>query len=153
MAGGGGQIQVVQVRGELDLALADSLAARGYAAIGRQARVLLLDVAGVSFCDARGLSALVRIANHADRTGCRYGLIAPQPLVVRILRITGLDQRLPVFTSVNEAAIALGYDTQTPQEEPDDQWPATSQLDTPRQAQRQEHPQRRPRKKGSHDSW
>jgi anti-anti-sigma factor len=62
MAGGGGQIQVVQVRGELDLATADSLAARGYAAIGRQARVLLLDLAGVSFCDARGLSALVRIA-------------------------------------------------------------------------------------------
>jgi hypothetical protein len=37
------------------------------------------------------------------------------------LRITGLDQRLPVFTSVNEAAIALGYDTQTTLEEPDDQ--------------------------------
>ena len=66
MTGGGGQIQVVQVRGELDLALADSLAARGYAAIGRQARVLLLDVAGVSFCDARGLSALVRIAALED---------------------------------------------------------------------------------------
>jgi anti-anti-sigma factor len=62
MAGGGGQIQVVQVRGELDLATAGSLAARGYAAIGRQARVLLLDLAGVSFCDVRGLSALVRIA-------------------------------------------------------------------------------------------
>ena len=154
MAGGGGRIQVVPVRGELDLALADSLAARGYAAIGRQARVLLLDVAGVSFCDACGLSALVRIANHADRTGCRYGLIAPQPLVMKILRITGLDQRLPVFTSVNEAAIAFGYDTQTALEEPDDQWPPTSQLGTrPRQADRQEHLHRGPRKRGSHDGW
>ena len=121
MTGGGGKIQVVQVRGELDLALAGSLAARGYAAIGRQARVLLLDVAGVSFCDACGLSALVRIANHADRTGCRYGLIAPQPLVVKILRITGLDQRLPVFTSINEAAIVLGYDPDGAGG-PDDQW-------------------------------
>jgi anti-sigma B factor antagonist len=130
MAGGGGRIQVLQVRGELDLALADSLAARGYAAIGRQARVLLLDVAGVSFCDACGLSALVRIANQADRTGCRYGLIAPQPLVVQLLRITGLDQRLPVFTSVSEAAIALGCDTKTARGEPDDQRPTTSQLDT-----------------------
>ena len=154
MAGRGGQIQVVPVRGELDLALAGSLAARGYAAIGRQARVLLLDVAGVSFCDACGLSALVRIANHADRTGCRYGLIAPQPLVVKILRITGLDQRLPVFTSVNEAAIALGYDTQTVQEEPDDQWPTTSQLDTwPRQADHQERPSGDSAKGGSHDGW
>jgi anti-anti-sigma factor len=153
MASGCGQIQVVQVRGELDLALADSLAARGYAAIGRQARVLLLDVAGVSFCDARGLSALVRIANHADRTGCRYGLIAPQPLVVRILRITGLDQRLPVFTSVNEAAIALRSDTRTAQRnqtmsgQPHPSWtPATP-------AQRQEHPSGDRAKGGSHDGW
>jgi len=38
MPGGGGQIQVLQVRGELDLTLAGGLAARGYAAIGRQAR-------------------------------------------------------------------------------------------------------------------
>ena len=154
MAGGSGRIQVVPVRGELDLALADSLAARGYAAIGRQARVLLLDVAGVSFCDACGLSALVRIANRADRAGCRYGLIAPQPPVVKILRITGLDQRLPVFTSVNAAAIALGYDTQNALEEPDDQWPTTSQLDTrPRQAQRQEHPRGDRAKEGCHDGW
>ncbi len=36
--------------------------------------------------------------------------------------LTGLDQRLPVFTSVNEAAIVLGYDPQTALEEPDDQW-------------------------------
>lgn len=48
MTGGGGKVQVVQVRGELDLALAGSLAARGYAAIGGQARVLLLDVASYS---------------------------------------------------------------------------------------------------------
>ena len=46
MAGGGGQIQVVPVRGELDLTLADSLAARGYAAIGRQARAAVTPVLG-----------------------------------------------------------------------------------------------------------
>ena len=154
MAGGSGQIQVVRVRGELDLALAGSLAARGYAAIRRQARVLLLDLAEVSFCDACGLSALVRIANHADRAGCRYGLIAPQPLVVKVLRITGLDQRLPVFASANEAAIALGSDTQTALEEPDDQWPATSQLGTrPRPARRQERPSADSAKGGSHGGW
>jgi anti-sigma B factor antagonist len=67
-AGPGG---TAPVRGELDLATADSLAERGCAAIGRRARVLLFDLAGVSFCYARGLSALVRIANHADRGGCR----------------------------------------------------------------------------------
>jgi anti-sigma B factor antagonist len=59
------------------------LATRGYAAIARHARVLLLDLAGVSFCDASGLSALIRIAGRAGKAGCRHGLIAVQPQVVR----------------------------------------------------------------------
>ncbi len=99
--------QIVTVQGELDLATADSLYRRGRAAIARQARLLLLDIAGVSFCDSCGLSAFVRIANEADAAGCRYGLVAPQPLVAKVLRITGLDQRLPVFPTMAEARLGL----------------------------------------------
>jgi anti-anti-sigma factor len=67
----------------------------------------LLDLTGLSFCDARGLSALVRIANHADQAGCRYGLIAPQPPVAKVVRITGLDQRMPVFATADDALARL----------------------------------------------
>jgi anti-anti-sigma factor len=97
-ATGPGETQILTVRGELDLATADNLYLRARAAINRYVRLLLLDLTGVSFCDARGLSAFVRIANDADAAGCRYGLIAPQPNVARILQITGLDSRLHVFT-------------------------------------------------------
>ena len=99
---GPGATQILTVQGELDLASADGLYLRAQAAINRHARLLLLDLTGVSFCDARGLSAFVRIANDADAAGCRYGLIAPRPNVARILRITGLDNRLHVFTSVDQ---------------------------------------------------
>jgi anti-sigma B factor antagonist len=99
--------QIVTVQGELDLATADNLYRRGRAAISRHARLLLLDLAGVSFCDSCGLSAFVKIANEADAAGCRYGLVAPQPLVVKVLRITGLDQRLPVFRTIEEARLRL----------------------------------------------
>jgi anti-sigma B factor antagonist len=97
------QTQILSVRGELDLATADGLYRRGSAAIGCRARLLLLDLAGLSFCDACGLSAFVRIANEAEAAGCRYGLVAPQPLVVKMLRITGLNARLPVFATMEEA--------------------------------------------------
>jgi anti-sigma B factor antagonist len=97
------QIQILSVRGELDLATADGLYRRGFAAIGRHAGLLLLDLADLSFCDASGLSAFVRIANEAEAAGCRYGLVAPQPLVVKMLRITGLNARLPVFATLEEA--------------------------------------------------
>jgi anti-sigma B factor antagonist len=81
---------------------ARSLTAHGCAAIARHAR-LLLDLTGLSFCDAHGLSAFVKIANHADKTGCRYGFIAPRPVVAKVLRITGLDQRMPVFATIDDA--------------------------------------------------
>ena len=78
---------------ELDLATADGLAAQG-CAIAVHAGLLLLDLTSLSFCDARGLSALVRIANQADTAGCRLALIAPQPPVAKVLRLCRLDQRL-----------------------------------------------------------
>jgi anti-sigma B factor antagonist len=106
-AGPGDATQILRVQGELDLATADSLHRRGRAAIGRHARLLLLDLTGLSFCDARGLSALVRIANEAEAAGCGYGLIAPQPLVTKMLRITGLHERLQVFATTDEARLRL----------------------------------------------
>jgi anti-anti-sigma factor len=103
----GAGIEILGMPAELDLATADGLAARGYAAIARSARLLLLDLTGLSFCDASGLSAFVRIANHADAAGCRFGLIAPRPPVAKILRISGLDSRLPVFATLDEARALL----------------------------------------------
>jgi anti-anti-sigma factor len=99
--------QILAVRGELDVATADSLYRHGQAAIGRHARTLLLDLTGLSFCDARGLSALVQIANDAEAAGCRLGLIAPRPLVAKMLRISGLHKRLPAFATSDEARSRL----------------------------------------------
>jgi hypothetical protein len=44
---------------------------------------VLLDMTSVSFCDARRLSDLIRIANHADDADWPYGLIAPRPQVAK----------------------------------------------------------------------
>lgn len=96
------RIEVLRVPEELDLASADGLAERAYAAIASCAW-LLLDLTGLSFCDARGLSAFVRIANHADMAGCRYGLIAPPPPITKILPIGGLDRRMPVYLTIDDA--------------------------------------------------
>jgi len=104
-AGPGDRAQILRVHGELDIVTADRLYRRARTAIGRRPRLLLLDLAGLSFCDARGLSAFVRIANDADAAGCRYGLIAPQPLVAKLLRITGLHQRLQIFATADEARL------------------------------------------------
>ena len=95
--------EILTVHGELDVATADILYRRGRTAIGRHTRLLLLDLASLAFCDAAGLNAIVRIANEAEAAGCRYGLIAPQPPVAKLLRITGLNKRLQVFATIDQA--------------------------------------------------
>ncbi len=103
----GAGIEILSMPAELDIATADGLVEQGYVAIARSARLLLLDLTGLSFCDARGLSAFDRIANHAGAAGCRFGLIAPRPPVAKILRISGLDSRLPVFATIDDALALL----------------------------------------------
>ena len=100
-------IEIVSMPAELDLTTSEGVVEQGCAAIARLARLLLLDLAGLSFCDARGLSAFVRIANRADAAGCGFGLIAPRPPVAKILRISGLDSRMPVFATIDDAQMLL----------------------------------------------
>ena len=61
-------------------------------AIDAHGGAVLLDMAGLSFCDARGLGALVRMSRHAGQAGSCLHLVAPPPLLVEIIRITGLGR-------------------------------------------------------------
>jgi len=94
----------VTFAGELDAASADQLDAasadqacqyvrEAIDALGGQ---VLLDMAGLSFCDARGLGALVRMSRHAGQAGSSLRLVAPPPRLMKLIRITGLDDKLPV---------------------------------------------------------
>ena len=49
-----------------------------------------MDVHGVSFLDSAGIHALVGCQADAQRVDCRIRLTKPQPVVYRVLQITGL---------------------------------------------------------------
>ena len=53
-----------------------------------------MDLSGLAFCDACGLGALIRIAAYAETAGCRLELVKPSRAATRIMRITGVDDRL-----------------------------------------------------------
>ncbi len=64
----GAGIEILSVVGELDLTTSEGVVQQGYAAIARAARLLLLDLTGLSFCDARWwLGAQVITAREADK--------------------------------------------------------------------------------------
>jgi len=86
----------VTFAGELDAASADTAYEYVRAAIDAHGGQVLLDMAGLSFCDARGLGALARMSRHAGQAGSPLHLVAPPPRLRKIIRITGLDDELPV---------------------------------------------------------
>lgn len=86
----------VTLAGELDYASADP--AYGYVRDVMDARGgrILLDVGGLSFCDAAGLGVLARMSRLAGQAGSSLHLVAPPPQLLKIIRITGLEDELPV---------------------------------------------------------
>jgi anti-anti-sigma factor len=85
---------VVAVRGELDLAVARAFEELVIGVIGRHGPDVVIDVSGLEFCDARGLGALVRCANAADRSGGRLTLARPGSRLRRLINLVGLDRLL-----------------------------------------------------------
>lgn len=95
--GAGGAI--VSARGELDIATADQAFAYLRDVVDRQQEPLTVNLSGLTFCDAAGLGALARLAGHARRSGHELKLTAARPGLLRIMRITRMDETFPELRS------------------------------------------------------
>lgn len=85
---------VVQLGGELDIVSAEVAVSYVTDIIDRHGGPVTADLSALAFCDARGLAALVRMAGYAERADCPFRLASPNPSLVKIMRITGLNHRL-----------------------------------------------------------
>jgi anti-sigma B factor antagonist len=101
------------VAGEIDIATADSLTDVALRALRRPARVLLLDLSGVSFCGAAGISSLLEIHHAARDARINLVLTCIQPHVRLVLDIVGTTAVIPIadpretgHTQVSRAATA-----------------------------------------------
>jgi len=87
-------LAVVTIAGDLDLATVDETVRYVNDVIDRHDGPVSADLSGLAFCDACGIGALIRIARYAERAGRRLELTRPSRAVARIMRITGVDDRL-----------------------------------------------------------
>jgi anti-anti-sigma factor len=95
---------VAALPGDLDVtAAADAEAA--ITALVAPRRCLIIDMSALDFPDCSALGALLRVQALALRGGGDVVLAAPQPLVRRLLALTGNDEVFRVHASV-EAAVA-----------------------------------------------
>jgi anti-sigma B factor antagonist len=93
---GTGRTRVVAV-GEVDESTAELLR-------GALARVLdrcgsapvVVDLAEVSFMDSTGVAVLVQAQQRAAADGCALSVVNPQPVVRRVMEVTGVEGALTV---------------------------------------------------------
>lgn len=102
----GQHVAVLSAAGEIDH---DSRTILGDAAdaVIRQGRDrLVVDLAGVTFCDSGGLSLFVDLHRRTAALCGRFHLAGARPAVSAVLQATNLDRLLAVHPTVEEAVDA-----------------------------------------------
>ncbi|WP_239502035.1 STAS domain-containing protein [Streptomyces qinglanensis] len=85
---------VVELHGEIDLAVVLATTPRLYALTAAPAPELVADLRPVTFIDCSGLALLVDIRARVLASGGAFTLVCADPRVLRLLRITGLENVL-----------------------------------------------------------
>jgi anti-anti-sigma factor len=101
-----GEYTVAALTGELDIACAATLRDQLLGLLSPGSVRLVVDLAGVSYCDASGLSVLVVTGRRAELLGGVLRLAAAAPAIASALRALGLHRRFDVFASVQAATAA-----------------------------------------------
>lgn len=85
----------ISLTGEIDVSTSDHVLGVVLGVLNRHRPGRLdIDLTRVTFMDASGVNALVRLLSHAGDMDCRLVAVGPQPMVERVLRITGVLHRL-----------------------------------------------------------
>jgi anti-sigma B factor antagonist len=112
---------IVTVAGEIDIAtvtrLRECLFERAASGVP-----LVVDLGQVSFIDSVGLAVLVGTANRAAAHDGSLQVVCAQPRIRQLLRLTGLDRRIPLAPSLEEALQARAATAANPSF-----WPAQPQ--------------------------
>ena len=96
-------VPVVTAPEEIDVNNAPTLQAALLEAAGPGAAMVVVDMSRTRFCDCSGLHALVAAHRRAQAGGGDVLLVIPGAAVLRVLAITGIDQVIPDFASLDEA--------------------------------------------------
>ena len=98
-----GDRTVIQSGGEVDMATCPRLQATLVELVDHGFYQLIVDLEHVSFLDCAGIGVLVDARRRVQVHSGYLNLVRPKPLVLRVLRLTGMTRVLSIHTSLGEA--------------------------------------------------
>lgn len=102
-----GDVAVVAISGELDLALSVRVAPDLNAALHSPARAIVIDLAAVSLVDSSGIALLLNAFRRLNRAGRRLAIACPMGSQRRAFELTALDRQLPMYETRADALAAV----------------------------------------------
>jgi anti-sigma B factor antagonist len=94
---------VLEVGGEVDVYTAPRLRERLVELVDGGARDVVVDLGRVDFLDSTGLGVLVGALKRLRAANGTFGLVCSKEPLLKIFRITALDQVFPIYPSVEAA--------------------------------------------------
>jgi anti-sigma B factor antagonist len=97
---------VLEVGGEVDVYTAPRLRERIVELFDGGIGAVVVDLGRVDFMDSTGLGVLVGAWRKARASGVSFGVVCGKESLLKIFRITALDQVLPLYASIDAATAA-----------------------------------------------
>ena len=98
---------IATVAGEIDISTVTQLRDRLFE-LAASSRNLVIDLDQVTFIDATGLNALAGTANRAAAHRGTLHVVCSRPKILKLFRLTGLDRRIPLALTLDEALAPPG---------------------------------------------
>jgi anti-sigma B factor antagonist len=100
---------IVLLPAEIDMANAEDVGEQLRAAFTRGAAVVIADLTSTAFCDSSGVRQFVLSHNYAGFNHAQMRFVIPNRNILRVLDLTGIDQLLSIYSSL-DAAVSAGGD-------------------------------------------
>ena len=103
-----GDVALIAISGELDLALCVKVAPDLHAVLLSPARAVVIDLEAVSMVDSSGIALLLNTFRRLDQGGRQLSIACPMGPQRRAFELTALDRKLPMYETRGHALAAVG---------------------------------------------
>lgn len=101
--------KLISFVGQLDETNVDHEAKQVYQVITEMAEPnLLLDFAGLEYMNSKSIGYVTDWYTQATAKNGSIAIVAPKPNILDILKVVGITQIITVYSSLDEARVALG---------------------------------------------